>query len=465
MYGIVEWDKWVEGSSSISTKQTMAQQELAREIVQFHDGIVEISQGLMGAKQQFVYNLPFDSDQRTRDIYILLHSNQPGTAGPYNMDTSPSAVLVEHLYDLIIRDRNDLEDKSPDANANILRLMFALSTFFGRVPKDISYYLILLHYYGLFESSWTLPGRRHEYEEATHDQILDPDDFPEAVAAFEDSTLNKEWKRLIKILIDYDFASHDGDEYYILNPMVTFGMRKIVYASDGPLTTPILPLAIRLAGIDFNMHRYKTINYGTPLDKTCKTFLEKHTLISQILSAIAAESTPLKTLHLLASSPFRVFFTDWVNTGNILSDSDRRIVLHLAGCIASEFDAFISPSSPFAATPEIYDSPFFYELWRMAYTSAERVAIYHNSTSHLADTFDTGVMMMRRCKAFGLRYEASRRRVDGMDLFDESLQAAETVREDLIGMGVLRDNGAENGVEPPPAYEPATQQEGVSEER
>jgi hypothetical protein len=412
----------------------------------------------MGAKEQFVYNLPFNTEQRTRDIFILMHTSQPGTAGPYNMDTSPSAMLVEHLYDLTIRDRDDLEDKSPDANANILRLMFALSTFFGRVPKDISYYLVLLWYYGIFEPTWTLPGKQHDYNAQTHDQIYGPDDFPEAMATFENSPISKEWNRLIQILIDYDYASHDGDEYYILNPNITFCMRKIVYASDGPLTTPILPLSIRLAATDFYMNRYKTINYGTPLDATCKTLLEKHTLVSQLLSAIAAESTPLKTLHLLASSPFRVFFTKWLDASDILTDSDKRAILHLSGCIANQFDAFVSSSSPFASTPDIYDSQFFYEFWRMTYTCAERLAIYHNGISHLADEFENAVMMMRRCKAFGLRYEASRRREDGMDSFDESLQAAEGVREELVTAGILRDDGAENGVEPPPAYEPAVQQ-------
>ena len=377
------------------------------------------------------------------------------------MDNSPSAWLVEQIYDLVIRDRDDLEDKNSDANANILRLMFSLSTFFGRVPKDIKCYLVLLWYYGLFTPEWDLKGKQFDYGGKHSEEILDPDDFTEALVDFEDSALHWEWKRLIQTLIEYDYASHDGGEYWTLNPTVTFAMRKIVYASDGALTTPILPLAIRLAAQDFHMHRYKTIPYGEPFDATCKTMLEKDTLASQLLSAImGSESNHLKALHLIVSSPMRVFFSQKLNEETFTA-SDKRIALHLAGCIANLFDAFTAPDSFFSLNPELFDSVHFYQFWRLAYTCAERVAIFHNGVSHLVDQFDIAVRMMRRQKAFGLRYDAERRREDGMDGYDESLQAAESIREELVQLGVLRDTGPENGVDPPPAYEPA-QQEGVS---
>jgi hypothetical protein len=59
---------------------------------------------------------------------------------------------------------------------------------------------------------------------------------------------------------------------------------------------------------------------------------------------------------------------------------------------------------------------------------------------------------MRRCKAFGLRYDAERKERDGMEAFDASLRAAESVREELVGIGAMRDERGEDGVAPPPAY-------------
>ena len=464
-YGIEEWDKWVEHTSSISTKQTVAQKAQAREIVEFHDAVVESSQGLFAARQQFVYNMPFNTEQRTKDIWILLHGNLPSTAGPYNMDNSPSAWLVEQIYDLLIRDRDDLEDKNPYANANILRLMFSLSTFFGRIPKDIKYYLVLLWFYGLFTPEWDLGGKQYDHSGKDANYILDSDDFPEAYAAFDDSTLHWEWKRLIQTLIEYDYASDAGLEYWKLNPTVTFAMRKIVYASDGALTTPILSLAIQSAAMDYHMNRYKTIQYGEPFDATCKLLLEKDTFVSQVLSAIMnSDSTPLKSLHLVVASPMAVLFVPRMNE-HTFTAADKRIALHLAGCIANLFDSFVAPESFFTANPELFDSVHFYEFWRLAYMCAERIAIYHNGTSHLADQFDIAVHMMRRHKAFGQRYDAERRRQDAMDQFDESLQAAESIREELVQLGILRHEGAENDTEPPPAYEPAREQDAQETEQ
>lgn len=158
----------------------------------------------MAAKQQFVYNLPFNIEQRTRDIFILLHTNQPSTAGLYNVETSPSAILVETLYDLVIRDRDDLKDKNPDANSNILPLMFALSTFFRRVPRDVGFYLVLLWYYGLFTPEWLLPGKQREHSSEDRDQTIEPGDLAAALAALGGSTIEEEWTRLMQVLVEYD---------------------------------------------------------------------------------------------------------------------------------------------------------------------------------------------------------------------------------------------------------------------
>jgi hypothetical protein len=232
-------------------------------------------------------------------------------------------------------------------------------------------------------------------------------------------------------------------------------MRKIVFASEGPLTLPILPLAIRLASQDYHMHRYKTINYGVPLDLTCKAMLEKHTLVSQIMSAVMSfETTPLKALHLLTSSPMKVFLTQKMNQ-DVLSAADKRVALHLATCITNAFDSFISPTSYFTANPSTFDSQFFYEFWKLTYICAERIAIYHNGTSHLADLFDVAVSIMRKCRAFGQRYDEARRREDNMEEFEDSLRAAEGVRGELVQLGVLKDGGSDDGIEPPPAYAPA----------
>ncbi|KIW00882.1 uncharacterized protein PV09_07635 [Verruconis gallopava] len=265
MFGITEWDRWVEGTSNILIRQSNFQREKSREITEFYDAILDCSQGLMAAKQNFVYNLPFNPEQRTRDVFVLLHTNHPGTAGPYNMEANASVALIEQLYDLVIRDRDDIEDKNPEANMNVLRLMFALSTFFERIPKDIKFYLVLLWYYGIFTPEWSLPGKPYDYENEETQTLVTENDLKEAVVALEDSTINREWDHLLRHLIKYDFVSPDPDheeDYYLLNPTVTFCMRKIVYASHGPLTSPILPLAIRLASQDYYIHRFQTVNYA-----------------------------------------------------------------------------------------------------------------------------------------------------------------------------------------------------------
>jgi hypothetical protein len=145
----------------------------------------------------------------------------------------------------------------------------------------------------------------------------------------------------MQILIEYDYVSPPpahGYEYYILDPTIIFCMRKIVYVSDGPLITPTLPLAIRLAAQDYHIHHNKTINDGEDFGANCRTMLEMHTVSSMLFTAIAEDDSPLKLLRLIRYSSFKVFYAPKM-LKEMPSTSDKRVVHCPTGCLSNRLDS------------------------------------------------------------------------------------------------------------------------------
>jgi hypothetical protein len=119
--------------------------------------------------------------------------------------------------------------------------------------------------------AWTLVRpRKGEYVS------LEPDNFTIAYKSLPTSKLGTKYEHLLKILLENDFLGPDPirpDKYCFINPVLTFALRKIVFASEDSLTTLLLPLAIGLAAEDYHVMRYRNTDYVEDFSSTCQLML------------------------------------------------------------------------------------------------------------------------------------------------------------------------------------------------
>lgn len=456
-YGIIDWDKSHPGSQDYHKALTNHEMEELRSTTQFYDNILETANGLRDSNSQFVFNLPFTAEQKPRDISILLHSSLAATHGPHNMEITPAAFLMEEMYNLIVRDREDIDDKSPDANPNLMRLLYSLGTFFGRLPKDIDAYLVFLWYYGLFTDDWKLDGPQYDYKLDDY-EVLQEACIKPALASLSKSIIKTEYDRLIDVLWKYDYITKDPlrpDEYYRISPPLTYALRKIVYATEGPLTLPIYPLAIRLAAMDYHILRYWNLQYSEDFTPSSRMFLEKHTTFSLVITALNSEDNEYRRLQLLQKSPWKLFYVKDIQ--HMISDSDRRMMLNLSGAVVNTLKVWVEKGmaheiDTITKYEDNWDQVLFL-FWVQAYSCAEIVTLYHNETSLLAEPFDVGLQLMRWCKNFGERFDDERKAAYNMKDFDESVLQAEEIRRALVERGILKSE-EDTQEEPPPPYNP-----------
>ena len=413
---------------------------MENEFCDFHDSIVRMNEGIPGVNDYFIYTRPFGGEQRCRDIHVLLHSSTPGTTGPYTMEAS-AVTFMTNIYNRIMLDRTDIEDKEPSSNQNICRLLYSLCQFQGWMPSNLDMYLIFLSYYGLFTDEWKLPF------DSVHDHSKDdweprrPETWSEALKALPDSLLKKNFDLLIKALLEADYLMPvpENTDYYKINPALTMVLRKIVFASDGVLTEPIVPLAIRPAADEFYIHRW------TSDDVVIDLQLEKSTFVLMMWSVIS-KGNNLRAFHLAASAPILQ------HLAVDLSPTDQRLLHHVLSTVASWFADLVEREV--YAQPEVSEEIFF-QFWVRAYAATSNGVLFHGQRGLEPVIYYNYVKMMRKMESFGAQYDEERWEAYDMHRYLVTLTAGEANVQDMLDSGYLVDESRQQEERaPPPAYEP-----------